>query len=102
MSLLLALLFGAIAFALTSMGAFGRGASIAVSALIALGGYVVSSLDSTVHWLQGPAKLFPYHYFTPAKFLEGQYNFIPALVFIAIILALVVLSWLFFRRRDIE
>ena len=101
-SLLMCLLFGAIAFALTAMGAFGRGASIGIASLVAVAGYVISSLDKTVTWLQTPAKLFPYHYYKPAQFLEGHYNFGPALAFSAIIGALLLLSYVSFRRRDIE
>jgi ABC-2 type transport system permease protein len=102
LTLLLCLLFGAIAFAFTAMGALGRGASIAVASVIAIAGYVISSLDKTITWLQTPAKFFPYHYFKPAQFLEGHYNLKPAACFGAIILALVFVSYLFFRRRDIE
>lgn len=102
LSLVLALLFGVIAFTFTSMGAFGRGASIAVASLFALGGYIISSLDSTVTWLQTPAKLFPYHYFKPGRLLEGNGIGYAPLVFIVIILVLLFISWIIFRRRDID
>ena len=100
--MLLALLFGAIAFALTGMGALGRGASIGVAALFGLGGYVVSSLDGTVTWLRTPAKLLPYHYFTPGQVVEGHLSVVPNIIFGAIILGLVGVAWMAFRRRDIE
>lgn len=101
-SLVLSLLFGVIAFTFTSMGAFGRGASIAIASLFALGGYIISSLDKTVTWLQEPAKVFPYHYFKPAQALGGNSVGYAPLIFIAIILALTFVSWIIFRRRDIE
>lgn len=102
LSLLLALLFGAITFTLTSMGAAGRGASIGVAALIAIGSYVISSLDETVKWLQTPAKALPYHYYKPGNILEGIYQPWPIVIFGVIILTLVFVSWIAFRRRDID
>lgn len=101
-TMLLCLLFGMIAFALTAVGAMGRGASIAAASLVAVAGYVITSLDKTVEWLRVPAKYFPYHYFKPAEFLQGNYNVRPAICFAAIILGLGVISWFAFRRRDIE
>lgn len=102
MAMLFGLLFGAIAFMLTGMGAFGRGASIAVASLLALGGYVISSLEVTVKWLQGPSKLLPYHYFKPGKILEGHFPVAVAAVFVVVILAAILVAWISFRRRDIE
>gem|GEM_PF-436964 len=101
-SLILSILFGMIAFTFTSMGAFGRGASIAIASTFALGGYIISSLDKTVTWLQEPAKAFPYHYFKPAQTLEGNGIGYAPLTFLAIILVLTFVSWIIFRRRDIE
>ena len=102
MTLLMSLLFGYVAFMLTAMGAFGRGASIAVASLVAIAGYVISSLVGTVHWLSGPAKAFPYHYFKPGRILEGQFSVRPALVFSLAIAVLIFVSWVSFRRRDLD
>lgn len=102
LSMLLSLLFGAIAFTLTSMGAVGRGASIGIAALFGIGGYVISSLDNTVAWLRVPAKLFPYHYFKPGTVLEGHFAIKPTLAFAGIIIVLAIIAWVAFRRRDIN
>jgi ABC-2 type transport system permease protein len=101
-TMLLCILFGMVAFALTATGTLGRCASIAIASLVAVTGYVITSLDKTVDWLRFPAKLFPYHYFKPAEFLSGNYNLKPAACFAAVIIGLVVASWVAFRRRDIE
>ncbi len=101
-SLLLSLLFGSVAFLLTAMGRFGRGASIAVATLFALGGYIISSLDQTVKWLQWPAKFFPFHYYHPADIMYGHVTYATMFWFFAISVGLLVLSYIAFRRRDIE
>lgn len=98
----LALLFGAVSFLLTSIGRFGRGAAIGIATLIALTGYIVSSLDKIVTWLQWPAKMLPFHYYKPATILGGQANLWPALVYLLIAVCLFIASWIIFRRRDID
>lgn len=102
MAALLALLFGALAFCLSALGAAGRGASIGIACLVGLGSYIVASLEANVHWLSWPAKVLPYHYYNPTKVLSGNYTWAAAAVFTGIILALGIISWLAFRRRDIN
>ena len=99
---LLALLFGMIAFCLSAMGAAGRGASIGVACLVGLGSYIIASLESVVDWLSWPAKILPYHYYNPTEVLNGFYAWKVASVFTTVILILGIISWLSFRRRDIN
>lgn len=101
MSALLATAFGMVAFAVTCAGKRGRGAAIGLASLIGLGGYIVASLEGDVHWLKWPAKIFPYHYYSPTTVLGGSYTWLTASWYILSILILGVLSWLAFRRRDI-
>lgn len=101
LSILISLLFGAIAFALSALGDFGRLASIGVSVMIALAGYIIASLASVVDWLRWPAKVLPYNYYHPARILSGYYPWWDFIGFLIVIACLMVLSWLFFRRRDI-
>lgn len=101
MSLLLATLFGAIAFMLTAVGRSARTAAIGISTLIALGGYIISSLDGTVKWLRWPAKLFPFHYYKPSEILGGTATWYAAAIFALVIIGLTILSVVAFRRRDI-
>jgi len=101
LSALLALLLGAIAFCTTAFGRWGRGASMALAALIGLGGYIVGSLEGSVHWLTWPAKFFPYHYYNTSGVLYGYYSYMVAGVFAAVALVLIIISWLAFRRRDL-
>jgi ABC-type transport system involved in multi-copper enzyme maturation permease subunit len=101
MSMLMALLFGAIAFLLTSMGGAGRAASIGLSTLIALGGYIISSLDGTVKWLRWPAKVFPFHYYKPSEIIDGTASWHSAVIFVVIIIGITIVSVIAFRRRDV-
>ena len=101
MALLISLTFGMVAFAITCLGGRGRGAAIGAASLFAIRGYVVSSLESSVHWLTWPAKIFPYHCYNPSTVLNGEYTWLTACWFIFGILILGILSWLAFRNRDI-
>ena len=96
----LALSFGAIAFALAATGK-ARTASLGIASAVALGGYLISSLAGTVSWLETPAKLFPFHYYRPEAILIGSFDWLN-LVFLSGIIALFgIISWAPFRRRDI-
>ena len=101
-SVILSLLFGAISFTLTAMGHGARLASVGIASLFALGGYIISSLDSTVRWLRYPAKLFPYHYYRPSDILNGNFTTREVAGMLAAIAALGVISWIAFRRRDLD
>lgn len=100
-SIVLAVVFGAVAFFVASWGRSGRLASVGVAALLGLGGYIVSSLSQIVSWLKWPAKFLPNHYYQPGDILHGQYSWWPLLAYAAVILALGFLSYISFRRRDI-
>lgn len=99
--LLLSMIFGALAFMLTAAGRMGRGAAVGVSALLALGGYILTSLESLVSWLVWPARLLPYHYYHPADVLKGAYSWKVAISYLVVILVAGIISWSAFRRRDI-
>ena len=98
----LSLIFGALAFMLSAMGHGAKTISLGVAALVALGGYVISSLEATVTWLQWPSKLLPYHYFHPSEILSGNFTTNECIGFVAAIAVLGVFSWVAFRRRDID
>lgn len=100
MSMVLALLFGAIAFYMTAIGRKGRLASIGVAALIAFGGYIITSLVGLASWLKWPDKFLPYHYYHPGDILNGRFSWWNLLGMVAVVATLGVLSWLAFRRRD--
>lgn len=102
LTLLLSLLFGAVAWLLIGVGGFGKRASIGGAAFVALGSYLVSSLENTASWLQTPAKLLPYHYYQPSAVLQGTYNWWNAAVLVVATITLLVISYLGFRRRDID
>ncbi len=97
---MLVLTFSAFAFLLASTGR-GRGAALGVAAVYALGGYIIGSLANTVHWLQKPSLIFPYHYYQSANILRGTFRW-SSIVFFGIFIAIyMMLSWLSFRRRDL-
>ncbi|HET9850579.1 MAG TPA: ABC transporter permease subunit [Candidatus Saccharimonadales bacterium] len=98
---LLALLFGALAFMITAIGRAGHSAALGIAMLLAIGGYVLTSLEGAVHWLHTPARLLPYHYYQPAKILNGTFTTRPAIGFAIIALIFGIIAWLAFRRRDI-
>jgi ABC-2 type transport system permease protein len=97
---LLALSFGAIAFLFSSFGR-ARGAGIGITAFIALGGYIISSLAGTVDWLKVPAKIFPFHYYQSEAILKQTFNWNNVYFLVVLIIFCTVASWLAFRRRDI-
>lgn len=99
--LLLALSLGAVAFLFTAFGRTGRAAAIGVSAVFALGGYILVSLAPSVEWLKWPAKLFPFNYYHSAELLGGTYNWLNSFYLIAVIVGCLILSWLAFRKRDL-
>lgn len=98
---LLSVCFGAIAFMLAALGRAGRAASIGITAMIGLGGYILVSLAPSVSWLHWPAKIFPFDYYHSAELLRGGYNWFNALYFLGVIIGCAVVSWLAFRRRDL-
>jgi len=99
--ILMAVNFGAVAFMLTALGRSGRAAAIGISAVYALGGYILVSLSNSVEWLRWPAKLFPFNYYHSRELLSGTYNWANALYFILATAACLAIAWLAFGRRDL-
>ena len=100
-STLLGLSFGAVAFMITMLGRTARTASVGVAGLVAVAGYLISSLAGTVQWLKWPAKLFAFDYYHPAEILEGTYNWANMLFILGVIILCGAVSFVAFRRRDI-
>ncbi len=97
---LLALSLGAISYALTASGR-SRTISLSVTSVIALGGYLVSSLAGTVSWLATPAKLFPFNYYQPESLLLGSFSWMNLSILASSIVLLGAVSVYAFKRRDI-
>ncbi|MBI5906898.1 ABC transporter permease subunit [Candidatus Saccharibacteria bacterium] len=100
-STVLAISFGSVAFMITMLGRSARVASVGLSSLVALAGYLLTSLASNVSWLSGPSKVFPFAYYHPAEILEGNYNWLNMLFIVGVIALCGVVSWIAFRRRDL-
>lgn len=98
---MLALSFGAISFMVASLGRTARGAAVGIAALVAIAGYLLSSLAAQVSWLNGPSKALPFAYYHPADVLNGTYNWLNLLFMIGVIVACGMVSYFAFRRRDL-
>lgn len=101
LSYLLCLVFGALAFMLSAIGGAARGLSIGLSTAVFVASYVLTGLAGTVHWLQWPARFLPYYYFEPEKMLVGNYTWRTTAAYAAVSVALYLIGWAGFRRRDI-
>lgn len=98
---LFSLSFGAIAFTLTAASNLTRRSSVAVATFVSIGGYLLASLSGLSHYIQVPAKLLPYHYYSPTQILAGRVSTGLNVYLVGIGLICIVLSWWGFRRRDI-
>jgi ABC-2 type transport system permease protein len=98
--LLMSLTFFCVAFAFTAAGK-ARSASLGVTAVVALGGYIVSSLAGTVSWLSVPSKVFPFYYYQSEALLTNNYSWTNALYFVGLIACCVLVSLALFDTRDI-
>jgi ABC-2 type transport system permease protein len=99
---LFSLSFGLIAFTLQAASNLTRKAATAVAVVIGFGGYLLASLSGLTDWLTTPAKFLPYHYFNPEAVLHGQPVHGLDAYLVGLILACTVVSYLGFRRRDIN
>lgn len=97
---MLILTFSSLAFLLAATGR-GRGAALGISVVYALGGYIIGSLATSVHWLKTPSLIFPYHYYQTADILRGTFNWSSIIFFAVFTIVCVLLAWLSFRRRDV-
>lgn len=100
-SFLLILTFSSVAFLLSASGR-GRVAALGISVAYAMGGYIVGSLATTVHWLKGPSLIFAYHYYRSAEILEGNFRWSSIIFYTALIISCFILSLVVFRSRDLE
>jgi ABC-2 type transport system permease protein len=98
---MLVLAISSVSFLLTATGR-GRNAAIGLAGVYALAGYIIGSLAGTVHWLNTPSKIFPYHYYHTADILRGSFRWSDILFFVILTVGCGLLSWLSFRRRDIS
>ena len=97
---MLVLTVSSAAFLLAATGR-DRGAALGITVVYALGGYIISSLASSVHWLQNPSLIFPYHYYRSADILRGTFSWSSIVFFGVFTVACMMLAWLSFRRRDL-
>jgi ABC-2 type transport system permease protein len=94
--------FGLIAFGLQAASSLTRRAATAVAVVLGFGGYLLASLSGLTDWLKTPAKLAPYHYFAPDKVMHGETAFGLNVYLLGVLVFVVALSYIGFRRRDIS
>lgn len=99
---LIATLFGAFSYFITTVGGRAKLASVGIPAALAIGGYITVSLAKVVDWLDWPAKFLPYYYYRPGEVLNGFFDWWNPLLLGLVILALGFYAWRFFNRRDIS
>lgn len=101
-TVLFSISFGVIAFTLQAASSVTRRASVAIAVLVSFGGYLIASLSGLTDWLKTPAKFAPFHYFAPDKIMHGQLSFGLNAYLIGVLVLAIVVSYLGFRRRDIN
>lgn len=101
-TVLFSLSFGLVAFALQAATSLTRRVATAAAVLLGFGGYIVTSLSGLTDWLKFPARLAPYHYFLPDKVLTGQAVTGLNVYLVGVLVFTVLVSYLGFRRRDIQ
>jgi ABC-2 type transport system permease protein len=98
---LLALLFGTLSFFIGA--AFGkRGVSIGIATSFAIGSYLLNTLGKVVDVLKPYRQLMPFYYYNEANPLANGINWGHALILVGAVVALLILSLLAFRRRDLN
>lgn len=98
---MLVLTFGAAAFMITATGR-GRIAATGIAVVYAIGGYIIGSLSSSVHWLEKPSLVFPYHYYRTSEILQGTFSWLSIIFFTLFTVGCGLVAWISFRRRDLE
>jgi len=96
------LTFGLTAFALQAASSLTRRAATVVAVILSFGGYLLASMSGLTDWLEKPAKFAPYHYFAPDKVLLGQPVHGLDIYILGVIAVTAIVSYLGFRRRDIQ
>ncbi|CAN5329226.1 hypothetical protein BH09PAT4_BH09PAT4_06590 [soil metagenome] len=98
---MLVVTFSSVSFLLASTGR-GRAAALGIATVYAIGGYIIGSLAGTVHWLDKPSYVFPYHYYRSADILHGTFSWSSIAFFTLFSFGCGIIAWVSFRRRDLE
>lgn len=93
--------FGAISYAMFAASQLTRRFATLAAILLSFGSYIITSLAGLVHWLDGPSKFLPYHYFGSGKLLDGSMPLGLSVYIVGIFVLAAFASYLGFRRRDI-
>ncbi len=98
---LLALVFGALAFALGAATG-SKGLTIGVASYVAFQSYLLTSLAAGVESLKDFDYLSPFHYYRPGEIMKHGLQWDNAFILIAFTVIFSLIGWLAFRRRDLK
>lgn len=92
--------FGTIPFAIGSITG-KRAVATAVSILMIIGSFILSTFGRAVDWLADYEKLSLLHYFPAVDIVKGEFDWLNPIVLGSITLVLLIVSVVLFRRRDV-
>lgn len=101
MTWLLTACLGTIVFGI-GIATGSRGVTMGFGVLIAVGSFILTTFAKSVDWLQPYEKVSLLHYFPATTIAKTEINLIDAVVYGAIIAVMLVISIIFFRRRDVR
>lgn len=101
MTWLLTACLGTIVFGI-GIATGSRGVTMGFGVLIAVGSFILTTFAKSVDWLQPYEKASLLHYFPATTIAKTEINLIDAVVYGAIIAVMLVVSIIFFRRRDVR
>jgi ABC-2 type transport system permease protein len=101
MTWLLTACLGTIVFGI-GIATGSRGVTMGLGVLIAVGSFILTTFAKSVDWLQPYEKASLLHYFPATTIAKTEINLTDVIVYGAIIVVMLAVSIIFFRRRDVR
>lgn len=79
-----------------------RSISTAVAIFIVVGGFILSTFSVGVEWLQDYEFLSIFHYYPAVDIARGNFDTNNVVVLSTIMLSVLIVALVFFRRRDVR
>jgi ABC-2 type transport system permease protein len=100
MTLLIMVTYGTIPFAV-GVATGKRAAATGISIVVIIGSFLLSTFGKAVDWLGDYEKLSLLHYFPAVNIVKNGIDLKDAAVFVVVTVALLVISLIIFRHRDV-
>ncbi len=100
MTLLVMIAFGSIPFAI-GMATGKRAVASAVSIVVIVGSFLLSTFSQAVNWLKDFEKFSLLHYFPAVDIAKESFEQVNIVVYVVVIIVLISVSLICFRRRDV-